>query len=158
MASGSLPPTPWPRWKPARPRANPRHLITLPGSRTLYAIRGSQLELLAEIDAVFPALHGTFGEDGTLQGMLELADLPYVGAGVLGSAVGMDKALFKDVMRANGVPVMPSIVVTRGQLEKDLPAVIALNRSKNRSPTPSSPNPPTWVPRWASPNAAAGRT
>ncbi len=99
-------------------------LLPYPGSRTLYAIRASQLEALAEIDVVFPALHGTFGEDGTLQGLLELADLPYVGAGVLGSAVGMDKGLFKDVMRANGVPVVPSIVVTREQLQKDLPAVI----------------------------------
>ena len=103
-------------------------LLPYPGSRTLYAIRGSQLEALAEIDVVFPALHGTFGEDGTLQGLLELADLPYVGAGVLGSAVGMDKALFKDVMRVNDVPVLPSIVVTRGQLEKDLPAVIDAGR------------------------------
>ena len=55
---------------------------------------------------IFPVLHGTFGEDGTIQGLFELADLAYVGAGVLGSAVGMDKALFKDVMRANGLPVV----------------------------------------------------
>ena len=99
-------------------------LLPYPGSRTLYAIKGSQLEALAEIDVVFPALHGTFGEDGTLQGLLELADLPYVGAAVLGSAVGMDKALFKDVMRANDIPVLPSIVATRDRLEKDLPEVI----------------------------------
>jgi D-alanine-D-alanine ligase len=100
-------------------------LLPFPSSRTLYAIQGSQLAALAEIDVVFPALHGTFGEDGTLQGMLELVDLPYVGAGVLGSAVGMDKVLFKDVMRANGIPVLPSILATRDRLEKDLPAVIA---------------------------------
>ena len=62
------------------------------------------METLAEIDVVFPALHGTFGEDGTIQGLLELANPPYVGAGVLGSSVGMDKALFKDVMRANDIP------------------------------------------------------
>ena len=99
-------------------------LLPYPGSRSLYAINGAQLAPLAEIDVVFPALHGTFGEDGTLQGMLELADLPYVGAGVLGSAAGMDKALFKDVMRANGIPVLPSIVTTRDQLEKGLAAVI----------------------------------
>ncbi len=99
-------------------------LLPYPGSRSLYAINGAQLAPLAEIDVVFPALHGTFGEDGTLQGMLELADLPYVGAGVLGSAVGMDKALFKDVMRANGIPVLPSIVTTRDQLETGLAAVI----------------------------------
>ena len=48
---------------------------------------------------IFPLLHGTFGEDGTVQGLLELADIPYVGAGVVGSAVGMDKAVFKSVMK-----------------------------------------------------------
>ena len=99
-------------------------LLPYPGSRTLYAIDGMQLAPLAEIDVVFPALHGTFGEDGTLQGMLELADLPYVGAGVLGSAVGMDKVLFKDVMRAHGIPVLPSIVATRDQIEKEMSTVI----------------------------------
>ncbi|HWH44152.1 MAG TPA: D-alanine--D-alanine ligase family protein [Thermoleophilaceae bacterium] len=55
-------------------------------------------------DAVFPALHGPFGEDGTVQGLLEVADVPYVGAGVLASAVCMDKVLFKDLMAAAGVP------------------------------------------------------
>ncbi len=99
-------------------------LLPYPGSRTLYAINGSQIQAITDIDVVFPALHGTFGEDGTLQGMLELADLPYIGAGVLGSAVGMDKGLFKDVMRANGIPVLPFIVATRGELEKDLLGVI----------------------------------
>ena len=104
-------------------------LLPYPGSRTLYAMSGSQFETLAELDVVFPALHGTFGEDGTLQGMLELADLPYVGAGVLGSAVGMDKVLFKDVMRAHDIPVLPSIFTTRDQLEKNLPEVISRTES-----------------------------
>lgn len=66
---------------------------------------------LAGIDVVFPALHGPFGEDGTVQGLLELLDIAYVGAGVAASAVAMDKALFKDVMRANGVPVAESVTV-----------------------------------------------
>ncbi len=61
------------------------------------------------LDVIFPAVHGTFGEDGTLQGLLELADIPYVGAGVLGSAVGMDKAMQKDVLRHAKLPVAPSI-------------------------------------------------
>jgi D-alanine-D-alanine ligase len=60
-----------------------------------------------ELDVVFPVLHGPYGEDGTIQGLLELANLPYVGAGVLGSAVGMDKAIFKNVMVAHGLPVLP---------------------------------------------------
>ena len=59
------------------------------------------------LDVVIPVMHGTYGEDGTIQGLLELANLPYVGAGVVGSAVGMDKAIFKYVMAANGLPILP---------------------------------------------------
>src|SRR5439155_5860168 len=59
-----------------------------------------------EIDVVFPVLHGTFGEDGTMQGLLELADLPYVGAGVLGSAIAMDKEMMKRVCRERMLPVV----------------------------------------------------
>ena len=75
------------RWKQGR------HLLALaPGAGLL------------EADVVFPALHGPFGEDGTVQGMLDLLDVPYVGAGVLASSLSMDKALFKDLMAAHGVP------------------------------------------------------
>ena len=66
------------------------------------------------IDVVFPALHGTFGEDGTVQGLLELAGLPYVGAGVLASAVSMDKAVTKKLCAQAGLPVVEHLVVTRG--------------------------------------------
>jgi D-alanine-D-alanine ligase len=59
---------------------------------------------LLDVDAVFPVLHGPFGEDGTVQGLLDLLDVPYVGAGMLSSALSMDKALFKDLMAAHGVP------------------------------------------------------
>jgi D-alanine-D-alanine ligase len=69
-------------------------------------------------------LHGTFGEDGTIQGLFEMADVAYVGAGVTGSSVGMDKAVFKDVMRANDIPVIESILVLRGEIERDIKAVI----------------------------------
>jgi D-alanine-D-alanine ligase len=82
------------------------------------------LEPLANVDVVFPVLHGTFGEDGTLQGLLELADLAYVGAGVTGSSVGMDKGIFKDVMRANGIPTVESVIILRSEVEKNLEAVI----------------------------------
>src|SRR5258708_3876948 len=68
------------------------------------------------IDIVFPVLHGTFGEDGTVQGLLELADLPYVGAGVLGSAAAMDKEVTKRLLRERGLPVVDYVVVTRGDL------------------------------------------
>jgi D-alanine-D-alanine ligase len=67
----------------------------------------------ARLDVVFPVLHGPYGEDGTLQGLLELADVAYVGAGVLASAVGMDKATMKAVFRAHGLPVVPHLVVVR---------------------------------------------
>ncbi|MCC6223849.1 MAG: D-alanine--D-alanine ligase [Thermoleophilia bacterium] len=67
--------------------------------------------LLSGVDVAFPVLHGPFGEDGTVQGLLELADIPYVGPGVAASAVAMDKDLFKAVMRANDVPVARSITL-----------------------------------------------
>jgi D-alanine-D-alanine ligase len=67
------------------------------------------------IDVVFPVLHGTFGEDGTVQGLLELAGLPYVGAGVLASAAAMDKDVAKRLMEQRGLPVTPYLVLTRGR-------------------------------------------
>jgi D-alanine-D-alanine ligase len=66
-----------------------------------------------EIDVVFPVLHGTFGEDGTVQGLFELADLPYVGAGVLGSSVSMDKEMMKRVCAERMLPIVDYVVVTR---------------------------------------------
>jgi D-alanine-D-alanine ligase len=69
---------------------------------------------LAGVDVVFPVLHGPFGEDGTVQGLLELADVPYVGAGVTASALVMDKDLFKSVMRDKGIPVARSVTLRPG--------------------------------------------
>jgi D-alanine-D-alanine ligase len=69
---------------------------------------------LADVDVVFPVLHGPFGEDGTVQGLLELAGVPYVGAGVLASALCMDKDVFKSVMRDHGVPVTENITLRLG--------------------------------------------
>ncbi|CAL4859914.1 D-alanine--D-alanine ligase [Microbacterium sp. MM2322] len=77
------------------------------------------VESLGDIDVVFPILHGRFGEDGTVQGFLELLDLPYVGAGLLMSAIGMDKHTTKSVLRAAGVPVVPWVTLTRAALERD---------------------------------------
>jgi len=71
------------------------------------------------IDVVFPVLHGTFGEDGTVQGLLELAGLPYVGAGVLGSAVAMDKEVTKRLLRERGLPVAEFVVLARGEYDLD---------------------------------------
>ncbi len=80
--------------------------------------------LLAQLDVVFPVLHGPYGEDGTVQGLLDLAGIPYVGAGVAASALGMDKVLFKDLMRAHGLPVVKYIVVKRKEWERDPEAVL----------------------------------
>ncbi len=79
---------------------------------------------LTDVDVFFPVLHGTFGEDGTIQGLFELADVAYVGAGVVGSSVGMDKGVFKDVMIANDIPIVDTMVVLRSEIEKDMLAVI----------------------------------
>jgi D-alanine-D-alanine ligase len=107
---------------------SPAALLPDPTRCCLYALHpapgGDLLQELACLDVVFPMLHGTFGEDGTVQGLLELADVAYVGAGVLGSALGMDKAVFKDVMRANDIPVVESITVLRSEVEADMPAVL----------------------------------
>jgi D-alanine-D-alanine ligase len=70
-----------------------------------------------EIDVVFPVLHGTFGEDGTVQGLLELAELPYVGAGVLASAISMDKSMTKQLCKQAGLPVGDYVVLNRGQFD-----------------------------------------
>jgi D-alanine-D-alanine ligase len=73
------------------------------------------------IDVVFPVLHGTFGEDGTVQGLLELADLPYVGAGVLASSVSMDKEITKRLCLQSGLPVVDYVVLWRGDLDFESP-------------------------------------
>lgn len=83
----------------------PVHLLT-PGGR-LRTATGTEMT----VDAVFPVLHGPWGEDGTVQGLFEVAGLPYVGAGVLGSAVGMDKDIAKRLFRDAGLPVTNSVVV-----------------------------------------------
>ncbi len=75
--------------------------------------------LARQLDVVFPLVHGPFGEDGTLQGLLELADLPYVGAGVLSSALGMDKATMKLLFQVHGLPVVEHFVVLRKEWEAD---------------------------------------
>ncbi|MBC7877231.1 MAG: D-alanine--D-alanine ligase [Anaerolineales bacterium] len=99
-----------------------------PDQQSLYILRstkiGDKLETLAGVDVFFPVLHGPFGEDGTIQGLLELADVAYVGAGVAGSSVGMDKGIFKDVMRANGIPIVNSLLVLRSEIEKNIDTVI----------------------------------
>jgi D-alanine-D-alanine ligase len=83
-----------------------------PSSRGLYVLEGEQAGRVIPVDVVFPVLHGTYGEDGTVQGLLELARIPYVGAGVPGSAIGMDKILMKAALLAAGLPVGPFVWFT----------------------------------------------
>src|ERR1700677_1510851 len=86
------------------------------------------------VDVIFPVLHGTFGEDGTIQGLLELADIAYVGAGVLGSAAGMDKDVMKSLLVAAGIPIVKHVTVLRSAWEKDSKKVRKIVESKLRYP------------------------
>ncbi len=87
-----------------------------------------------DVDIIFPVLHGTFGEDGTIQGLLELADIPYVGAGVLGSAAGMDKDIMKSLFVAAGIPIVKHVTILRSAWEKDPKKVHKLVESKLKYP------------------------
>ncbi|MBP7690280.1 MAG: D-alanine--D-alanine ligase [Anaerolineales bacterium] len=100
-------------------------LLGAPGKHELLAIspRGDRVSAVAELDVIFPLLHGPYGEDGTVQGLLELADLPYVGSGVLASALAMDKAVCKELLRARGIPVVEWILATRTEIERDAAGV-----------------------------------
>lgn len=110
--------------------SQPATLLPDPQSATLMKVeererRVTGLTAVAELDVIFPVLHGPYGEDGTVQGLLELANLPYVGAGVVGSAVGMDKAIFKQVMAASGLPVLPWRLVLASQWQAQPEATLA---------------------------------
>jgi D-alanine-D-alanine ligase len=97
------------------------HMMAHPGGETLLTIdRGSENAVSGlSLDVVFPVLHGPYGEDGTVQGLLELANIPYVGAGVLASAVGMDKAVMKLVFAAKGLPICDYDVVMKREWQRD---------------------------------------
>jgi D-alanine-D-alanine ligase len=121
--------------RPARP-GREAHIVAHPGDDTVLTIERRGEGSVAEqgtsavvtsvgLDVIFPVLHGPYGEDGTVQGLLELANVPYVGAGVLGSAVGMDKAVMKQLFAAQGLPVGPYVVTLRREWERDAAAVTA---------------------------------
>src|SRR6202166_4413524 len=86
------------------------------------------------VDVIFPVLHGTFGEDGTIQGLLELADIAYVGAGVLGSSAGMDKDIMKSLFRAAGLPIVKHVTILRNSFESEPKKVEKLVESKLKYP------------------------
>ena len=99
------------------------HVVARPGGDTLITVDRSPLQRVVvsglSLDVVFPVLHGPYGEDGTVQGLLELANVPYVGAGVLASAVGMDKATMKLVFAARGLPICDYEVVLKRDWRRD---------------------------------------
>jgi D-alanine-D-alanine ligase len=99
---------------PVTPSVDPTGPKLLPLARSVPAPNSRP-----EVDVVFPVLHGTFGEDGTVQGLLELANIPYVGAGVLASAAGMDKDVMKRLFRDAGLPILPWELVLRADWERD---------------------------------------
>jgi len=94
-----------------------KDVVILPGdsSHELLSVGGG--DVLGQLDVVFPVLHGTYGEDGTVQGLLKLADIPFVGAGVLGSAIGMDKDVAKRLLRDSGIPIARFLAFQRWQRE-----------------------------------------
>jgi len=98
----------------------PAIFLPNPQNPGIYAREEGKISLHSPLDVVFPVMHGTYSEDGTLQGLFELADIAYVGAGVLGSAACMDKGLFKDIMLANDIPVLPYKIFNRYMIENDI--------------------------------------
>jgi len=103
-------------------------LLPVPGEAGLVCLEPKKhgMEVsgaVGHLDVVFPVLHGTYGEDGAIQGLMELSDLPYVGAGITGSAVAMDKAMAKAVLAASGFPQLPYVTILRSHWEKSPIAV-----------------------------------
>ncbi len=121
-------------------RANIEHLpehILVPDPRKqgLVELKDSSAQLTPQhIDVAFPVLHGTYGEDGTIQGLFELADIPYVGSGVLGSAVGMDKVVQKQLLRQVDIPVTPEVWFLVHEFAKDSKKLVSLIEKKLRYP------------------------
>jgi D-alanine-D-alanine ligase len=105
-----------------------------PSAAALVPLSASSGQPSTMVDVVFPVLHGTFGEDGTVQGLLELAGLPYVGAGVLASSVGMDKDVQKRLFAQAKLPIVPFIAVHRAEWERDRGKVLREVKKKFRFP------------------------
>ena len=100
-----------------------REIALTPGQGLVVTEAGEPPAVLGEVDVVFPVMHGPWGQDGTLQGLLEMAGVRYVGAGVLSSAVGTDKHFMKQLLLAAGIPVLPYVLVSPRQWEQDPAAV-----------------------------------
>ena len=105
-----------------------------PTAAALVPLAPSAGQPAVSVDVMFPVMHGTFGEDGTVQGLLELAGLPYVGAGVLASAVGMDKDVQKRLFAEAGLPIVPFLAVRRAEWERQRATVIKAVKKKFKFP------------------------
>src|ERR1700730_3842560 len=112
------------------PPAPQRQPVSLTPFQTEASLTRRVSDRAINVDIIFPVLHGTFGEDGTIQGLLELADIAYVGAGVLGSAAGMDKDIMKSLFIAAGLPIVKHVTILRSAFEKEPKKVEKLVRSK----------------------------
>ena len=109
-------------------------LVNESGSVNLYTRIENLLSLVTPIDIIFPVLHGTFGEDGTIQGLFEILDVAYVGAGVLASSVSMDKSTTKHIIESEGIPVLAYDTYSRREINTDIQAV--MNRCEAIAPYP----------------------
>jgi D-alanine-D-alanine ligase len=117
------------------PEATPGAKLLHEGIPTLMApVPGQQGPEGKAIDVIFPVLHGTFGEDGTIQGLFELAGIPYVGSGVLGSSAGMDKDVMKRLFAQAGLPIVKHVTLLRGDWEKSPKKAIKLVESALKYP------------------------
>lgn len=121
-----------------------QHVALIPGQPQQQLIQSRDAAALAQLDVVFPIVHGTLGEDGSLQGMLRMADIPFVGSSVIGSAVSMDKDVAKRLLRDAGLNVAPFITLTRVNRRGH-----TSHRSVASSACRCSSSRPTRVRRWA---------
>ena len=112
----------------------PAIFLPIPQNPGIFIIKDGQMLRYTDLDVIFPVMHGTFSEDGTLQGLFELADVAYVGAGVLGSAVCMDKGLFKNLMIANKIPTLPFKILNRSEIKTNME--LCLNKAEAIAPYP----------------------
>jgi D-alanine-D-alanine ligase len=119
---------------PPEPQKHESSLAPFQTDAASHALTRRAADRAINVDVIFPVLHGTFGEDGTIQGLLELADIAYVGAGVLGSAAGMDKDIMKSLFRAAGLPIVKHVTVLRSEWERQPKKVVKLVDSQLKYP------------------------
>ncbi len=125
------------RWHLGSPELPPEtsidgEIVNLPvaeGAQGLVSAGSGEIAAAGQVDVIFPIVHGRGGEDGTLQGLLEMAGVPYVGSGVLGSALQMDKETSKRLLRTAGLPVLDWVLIRRRELQHEADAVAAAQRA-----------------------------